>query len=69
MRIEFSRSLFTILQNKPSEIDVSIKIITTTTKKGGVVRRKALSKKTLHLTLLHAKHHPKPIELNKPKEK
>jgi len=29
VRIEFSRSLFTILQNKPSEIDVSIKKITT----------------------------------------
>jgi hypothetical protein len=64
VRIEFSRSLFTILQNKPSEIDVSIKIITTKKKGGGsgVVRRKALSKKTLHLTLLHAKHHPKPKE-------
>ena len=35
VRIEFSRRLFTILQNKPSEIDVSIKKTTTQIKKGG----------------------------------
>ena len=39
-------------------------------KKGGGVRRNALRKKnTFHLTLLHVKHHPKPTELNKQKEK
>ena len=39
-------------------------------KRGGGVGRKALRKKnTFHLTLLHVKHHPKPTELNKQKEK
>jgi hypothetical protein len=47
VRIEFSRSLFIILQNKPSEIDISIKKTTPKLikKKGGGERRKALRKK------------------------
>ena len=46
-----------------------LKKTTTQIKKGGM-RRKALKKNpTFHLTLLHVKHHPKPTELNKQKEK
>jgi len=48
VRIEFSRSLFTILQNKPSEIDVSIKKATIQIKKGEV-RHKALRKNPLFI--------------------
>ena len=55
VRLEFSRNLFTILQNKQSKIDY--KNYNPNLEKGEV-RRKALRKKpTFHLMLLYVKHY------------